>query len=541
MPDVTHTPYDVVIIGSGFGGSVAAHRLTDKGYTVGVLEAGRRWASSDFPRTNWDVRRSLWFPRLGMTGIQRLSLLRDILVLSGAGVGGGSLVYANTHYEPLPAFYDDPQWSAITNWRAELAPWFDTAREMLGVVVNPHDTPADAVIRQVADRMGVASTYHPTPVAVYFGEPGVEVPDPYFGGAGPPRRGCIGCGNCMVGCRHDAKNTLDRNYLWFAERNGATVHAQQEVIDLERSGDHWLVTAKRPGWTRRTTTYRADHVIFSAGALGTTRLLLSLAERGRLPDLSPRIGYQTRTNSETLVGSVARSRRIDYSQGVAITSSIHPTEDTHIEPVRYGRGSNVLGLLATILVDGGPGVPRPLRFLVRAIRHPITFVRSLSVWHWSERGVILLVMQSRDNSIQLLRKRGLLGNRLTSRQGHGEPNPTYIPEANEAARHAAEVMDGIAASSINEVVFDTPITAHILGGAPIGMDPSTGVIDGYHRVFGHDNLHVVDGAAIGANLGVNPSLTITAMAERAMAMWPRKGTADGRPPVGEAYSPINRP
>jgi cholesterol oxidase len=409
---------------------------------------------------------------------------------------------------------------------------------MLGVVTNPHDTPADEVIRHVAERMGVASTYHPTPVAVYFGEPGVEAPDPYFGGDGPPRRGCIACGNCMVGCRHDAKNTLDRNYLWFAERNGATVHAEQEVIDLERTGDHWLVTAKRPGWTRHTTVYRADHVIFSAGALGTTRLLLSLAERGRLPHLSRRVGYQTRTNSETLVGAVARSRRIDYSRGVAITSSIHPTEDTHIEPVRYGRGSNVLGLLATILVDGGPGVPRPLRFLARAVRHPITFVRSLSVWHWSERSVILLVMQSRDNSIRLLRKRGLFGSRLTSRQGHGEPNPTYIPEANDAARHAASAMDGIAASSINEVMFDTPITAHILGGAPIGTGPSTGVIDGYHRVFGYDNLHVVDGAAIGANLGVNPSLTITAMAERAMAMWPRKGATDERPPMGEAYSPI---
>lgn len=531
--------FDVIIIGSGFGGSVAAHRLTEKGYSVCVLEAGRRWAPADFPTTNWDVRRSLWFPRLGWLGIQRISLLRDIMVLSGSGVGGGSLVYANTHYEPHPAFYTDPQWGAITDWEAELRPHFAQARRMLGVVENPIETAADGVVREIAVRFGVEDTYRPTPVAVFFGTPGETVPDPYFDGEGPERAGCIGCGNCMVGCRHNAKNTLDKNYLWFAERNGAVVEPLRQVVDVERvSGDahdRWVVTAKHPGWRRDVTRFRARDVIFSAGALGTTRLLLELAERGRLPHISARLGHQTRTNSEALVGAVARHRTVDYSQGVAITSSIHPRPDTHIEPVRYGRGSNALGLLATVLVDGGGDLPRQIRFLASVVRHPIRFLRSLSVFHWSERAVILLVMQSRDNSIRLLRRRGLLGRRLTSTQGHGEPNPTFIPEANEAARMAAEIMDGEPMGSVNEVLFDTPTTAHILGGAPIGESPETGVVDAYHRVFGHEGLHVVDGAAIGANLGVNPSLTITAMAERAMAHWPAKGDPDGRPPIGTRH------
>ena len=543
MPSVdADRTYDVIIVGSGFGGSVAAHRLTEKGYSVCVLEAGRRWRSRDFPRTNWDVRRSMWFPRLGMLGIQRISLLRDIMVLSGSGVGGGSLVYANTHYEPHASFYSDPQWGDITDWRAELSPWFDEARRMLGVVDNPTETEADLVIREVAARLGVEDSYRPTPVAVFFGEPGTTVPDPYFEGHGPDRAGCIGCGNCMVGCRHNAKNTLDKNYLWFAERNGAIVEPLQQVTDIhqgEGGGDRrWVVTARHPGGWRRPRRYAAAHVIFSAGALGTTRLLLELAERGRLPRLSKRVGYQTRTNSEALVGAVARRRTTDYSGGVAITSSIHTTHDTHIEPVRYGRGSNALGLLATVLVDGGGDLPRQVRFLATVVRHPIRFLRSLSVFHWSERAVILLVMQSRDNSIRLLRRGGIFGRRLSSEQGHGEPNPTFIPEANEAARMAADIMDGEPMGSINEVLLDTPTTAHILGGAAIGTTPRTGVVDAYHRVFGHEGLHVVDGAAIGANPGVNPSLTITAMAERAMAMWPRKGEDDQRPPIGAAYTMV---
>ncbi len=535
--------FDVIIIGSGFGGSVSAMRLTEKGYRVAVLEAGKRWRSQDFPKTNWNTRKSLWFPKLGMHGIQRISLLPDIMVLSGAGVGGGSLVYANTLYRPLDPFYTNDQWGEITDWREELAPHFITAERMLGVTQNPLDTPADHVMRRVAEKLGVSDTFHPTDVGVFFGEAGVEVDDPYFNGEGPTRTGCIACGNCMVGCRYNAKNTLDKNYLYLAEKRGATVLPSQQVVDVESVEEGWKVTARKPGawFARRATTYEAEHVIFAAGALGTTRLLLELQERGRLEQISERIGYQTRTNSEAIVGAVAKHRKVDYSEGIAITSSIHPTPDTHIEPVRYGPGSNALGLLGTLLTDGGDGRPRQLRFLANAAKHPIMFLRSLSVWHWSERCIILLVMQTRDNSIRLLRKKGWFRTKLSSSQGDAEPNPTYIPIANDTARATAAEIDGVGFSSLNEVLFDTPLTAHILGGAPVGPSAQTGVIDAYHRLFGHEGLHVIDGAAIGANLGVNPALTITAMAERAVSMWPPKDEQDERPPLGDPYQAPTSP
>jgi len=533
--------YDVVVIGSGFGGSVAALRLTEKGYRVGVLEAGRRYRTGEFAKTNWDLKRFLWKPRLGLYGIQRLDLLSNVLVLSGAGVGGGSLVYANTHYEPHDAFYTDPQWGTITDWKRELAPFYALAKRMLGVVEGTADTPADDVMRAIAKRMNVEDTFRPTPVAVYFGEPGVEADDPYFGGAGPRRAGCTLVGACMVGCNNNAKNTLDKNYLHLAENAGAEIHADTEVTDIEQRPDgRWRVTTRRPGPRprRNRRIFIADQVVFSAGALGTTRLLLKLMDDGRLPGVSEQAGQLVRTNSEALLGATARGTDIDYSQGTAITSSIHPEPHTHIEPVRYPKGSSAMGLLATMLTDGGPGLPRPMRYLVNVVTHPIRWLKSMSLHRWAERSVILLVMQSYDNSLRLIRKRGIFGIRVVSRQGHGESNPTYIPIANEAARIAAEAMGGDAMSSINEVLLNRPTTAHILGGAAIGADAASGVIDGYHRVFGHPGLHVVDGAAVGANLGVNPSLSITAMAERAMALWPNKGDADPRPAISEPYQPV---
>ena len=534
--------YDVLIIGSGFGGSVSALRLTEKGYRVGVLEAGRRFAAEDFPKTNWDVRRFFWFPRLGMRGIQRMTLLKDVLVLSGAGVGGGSLVYANTLYEPHESFYEDPQWGAVTDWKSELAPFYRLAERMLGTVGNPTHNPADEVTLQIAKRWDVEDTFRPTPVGVYFGERGVEAPDPYFGGAGPARSGCLECGGCMIGCRHNAKNSLDRNYLYLAEQAGAIVHPEHEVVDVKplHLGGYSLTTERPGSWFGRSrSTFTARQVVFSAGALGTTKLLLRLAEMGRLPDLSNKVGDVVRTNSEALLGATAKSTAIDYSAGVAITSSFHPEPHTHIEPVRYSKGSNVMGLLATVLTDGGGRIPRQLRFLLNIVRHPLGFLRSLSVHRWAERSVILLVMQSYDNSLRVLRKRGLFGTRLTSEQSSGEPSPSYIPIANEAARVAADVMDGFPGSSLNEVLLDVPTTAHILGGACIGATANRGVVDAYHRVYGYEGLHVVDGAAIGANLGVNPSLTITAMAERAMAMWPNRDEADPRPALGEDYEQLD--
>ncbi len=530
--------YDVIVIGSGFGGSVTALRLSEKGYQVAVLESGRRFAAADYPKTNWNLRKFLWFPRLGMRGIQRLTLLRDVLVLSGAGVGGGSLVYANTLYEPHDAFFSDGEWSNITDWKSELLPFFDQAKRMLGATPHPTTTPADEVIKEVAVHFGVEDTYQPTPVGVYFGDAGTEAPDPFFGGAGPSRTGCVTCGGCMVGCRFDAKNTLDRNYLYLAEQTGATIHADTEATNITpRDGGGYTVETQRPGaWLRkRPQQFTADHVVLSAGSLGTTRLLLGLRDSGSLPNLSTRLGHTVRTNSEAILGATAHNSDIDYSEGVAITSSIHPEPHTHIEPVRYPKGSNAMGLLATILVDGGGNVPRQLRFLGQAFRHPVTFARSLSVRHWSERSVILLVMQSLDNKIKVSLKKGIFGTRLTSRQDSDTPNPSYIPIANEAARVAAESMGGFPGSSINEVLLDVPTTAHIIGGSCIGTNADNGVIDPYQRVFGYRGLHIADGSALPGNLGVNPSLTITAMTERAMAYWPVNGTKDQRPAPEEPY------
>lgn len=533
--------YDVVIIGSGFGGSVSALRLTEKGYCVGVLEAGRRFTKNDFPRTNWNLRKFLWSPRLGLRGIQRLTLLRNVLVLTGVGVGGGSLVYANTLYEPHDAFYQDRAWAGITDWKSELAPFYDQARRMLGSTPHPNMTPADLVLQNVAAHFGAEDTYEPTPVGVYFGEAGATAPDPYFGGVGPNRTGCISCGGCMVGCRFDAKNTLDRNYLHLAEQAGAMVHPDTEVVDVitRPEGGYEIVTERPGAWFRkRRRSFHADQIIFSAGALGTTKLLLDLRERS-LPNLSEKVGWSVRTNSEALLGATAKRLGTDYWAGAAITSSIRPEPETHMEPVRYPRGSNVMGLLATILVDGGGRVPRQLRFVGRVLRDPITFARSLSVRRWSERSVILLVMQSLDNSIRLTLRNGLLGKQLRSHQDDEKPNPTYIPIANEAARVAATAMDGFPSSAVNEVLLDVPTTAHIIGGSPMGETGATGAIDAYHRVHGHNGLHVVDGSAVPANLGVNPALTITAMAERAMALWPNKGEADNRPAVGKRYERIS--
>ena len=521
--------YDVVIVGSGFGGSVSALRLTEKGYRVGVLEAGRRFTPESLPKTSWDLRNFLWAPRLGLRGIQRITLLKDVVVLSAAGVGGGSLVYANTLYRPPDTFFGDPRWAGITDWAAELAPHYDQAARMLGVVEQPAMTPSDLVIKEVADEMGVGATFRRTPVGVFFGEPGKTVPDPYFGGAGPDRTGCTQCGNCMIGCTVGAKNRLDVNYLYLAERAGATVHANTEVTALRPRDEGWLVET-------RAGQFTASQVILSAGALGSQRLLHAMRDTGVLPSLSARLGSLTRTNSEALLGAQAAAvPAAPYSRGVAITSSFHPDQTTHIEPVRYGPGSNAMGLLATLLVDGGGRVPRPVKFLGQALRHPYVLVRSLSVRRWSERTIIALVMQTLDNSLTVRRtKRG----RLTTGPGHGEPNPTWIPQGHEAVRRIAEKIGGFPGGTVGDI-FDIPMTAHILGGATIGESPETGVVDAYHRVYGYDGLHVVDGAAVPANLGVNPSLTITAMAERAMSLWPNKDDADRRPPLGSEYERLD--
>lgn len=577
--------YDVVVIGSGFGGSVTALRLVEKGYRVLVLEAGRRFEDHELAATSWHLRDFLWAPALGCYGIQRIHRLRDVLVLAGAGVGGGSLVYANTLYRPPAAFFADPAWAHLTDWADELAPWYDQAERMLGVTGLPQESPADAVMREVAEAMGVGETFRTAPVGVFFNpgpdgapRPGVVSPDPFFGGVGPARRGCTSCGECMTGCRHGAKNTLVKNYLHLAERGGAQVRALTTVTDVvplpapdgaPSDGSHGYRVLTRPtgargrraagrgtaSAARAADAVTATHVVVAAGAYGTQRLLHAQRDRGNLPHLSPRLGALTRTNSESLLGAVRRpgpaadgAAAPDYSRGVAITSSFWPDERTHVEPVRYGHGSNAMGLLQTVLVDpavrpdGTAGRVR-LRDWVRALwTQRRVLPRVLDLRRWSERTIIALVMQNSDSSLTTFTRRGPLGaltgrRRLTSRQGSGAPNPSWIPAAHDAVRHMARVMGGDAGGTIGEP-FNVPMTAHFLGGCTLGATPADGVVDPYHRVHGHPGLHVVDGSTVSANPGVNPSLTITALAERAMSLWPNRGEADPRPAPGTAYARV---
>ncbi len=526
---------DVVVIGSGFGGSVSALRLVEKGYSVRVLERGRRYAARDFPRTNWNVRRSLWLPLAKCFGILRLSFLSDVFVLSGAGVGGGSLVYANTLYVPPDAFFRAPAWASLADWKAVLLPFYRRAQFMLGVTQNTFEGEPDVVLADVARKLGKGDTFVRTPVGVYFGKPGERVADPYFGGAGPERAGCVLCGGCMVGCRHDAKNTLDKNYLYFAEKLGAEVEPMRTVVDVRAlpaaDGGGYEVTHVRSGawFAKDRRTLRAARVVLSAGVLGTVQLLLECQARGSLPALSSTLGQRVRTNSEAILGVKSRRTDVRYDQGIAITSSIHPDADTHVEVVRYSDGSDALAPLGTLLTDGGGTTPRWLRFLGNVARHPIDFLGTLWPFGTARRGVYLLVMQTLDNSIALrLRRRWsrLWRRAVDTELGAGTPNPTYIPLGNEVARAFASQVDGVARSSIFEVLFDVPTTAHILGGASIGASAADGVVDAHGEAFGHPGLFVCDGSMIPANLGVNPSLTITALAEHAMShVAPRPGAA----------------
>ncbi|MEO5652195.1 MAG: GMC family oxidoreductase [Marmoricola sp.] len=540
--------YDVVVIGSGFGGSVSALRLTEKGYRVAVVEAGARFEDEDFAKTSFELKKFLFRPEIGCYGIQRIDAVRDSLILAGAGVGGGSLVYANTLYEPLEAFYKDPQWRDITDWKSELAPYYDQAKRMLGVVENPLRTPSDDVMEQVANDLGVGDTFHPTPVGVFFGGPdaaqGEKVSDPFFGGAGPDRNACIACGDCMTGCKYNAKNTLVKNYLYLAEKQGAKVLPLSTVTRVRpgTAGGYDVTIrftkAKRPS-AGSSRTITAEQVVFAAAAIGTQKLLHTMKVDGHLPRLSDRLGHLSRTNSESILGAIAPDRAVDYSYGIAITSSFHPDEDTHVEPVRYGKGSNAMAMLQTVLTDGDGPDARWVTWLKELWRERRSVANLYDLKHWSERTVVALVMQTLDNSITTYPKRipGTKKWRLTSRQGHGKPNPTWIPVANDVVRRMAKIMGGTAGGSIGEP-FNMPMTAHFIGGCAIGTSPEAGVIDAYQRVFNYPGMHIADGSAISANLGVNPSLTITAQAERAMSMWPNRGEMDPRPPLGARYERV---
>ena len=534
--------FDVVVIGSGFGGSVAALRLTEKGYKVCVLEAGRRFSDKDFPKTSWRLRRFLFLPRLGLKGIQRIHVLPDVLVLAGAGVGGGSLVYANTLYKPPASYFEDKQWNQITNWDAELSPWYDQASRMLGVAQNPYFSPSDQAMKQVADQMGVGHTFKLAPLGVYFGDGvGIKSKDPFFGGVGPDRSGCLQCGACMTGCRHNAKNTLPKNYLGLAEKAGAKVFPEHTVTKVEQLSDgSWSITARKSGaWFGGNRRFTAAHVVVAAGTYNTQKLLHKMKSTGVLPKISDQLGKLSRTNSEALTGSIMPKGGTDFSKGSAITSSFFPDDHTHVEPVRYGKGSNFMGLLQTVMTDSANIRDRRKQWLRQVITKPSLVLKILDVRQWSERTVVALIMQNVDSAISVTGKRGLFGFRLTSKNDSKTPNATYIPAANEVARRIAENNGGIAGGHIGDLI-NAPFTAHFVGGCVIGESINTGVIDPYHRVYNYPTMHIVDGASVTANLGVNPSLTITAQAERAFSMWPNKGEADSRPAQNSPYKKVDQ-
>lgn len=532
---------DVIIVGSGFGGSVSALRLAEKGYRVRVLEAGRRFEDDDFAKTSWSLRRYLWAPYLGCFGVQRIHKLPHVMILAGAGVGGGSLNYANTLYEPGAPFFDDPQWREIADWASELAPHYATAKRMLGVVEHyPHTGPVERIMRGAAEDLGVGSTFRHAPIGVFLGTPGVGVPDPFFGGEGPSRTGCTLCGNCMVGCRVGAKNTLMKNYLALAERRGVTIEALRTVTRVRELPDGgFAVTSRRSGaWTQKDErTMTAREVVLGAGTWGTQQLLHRMKASGDLPRVSDAVGVLTRTNSEALDGAVATAVPVaaELTRGVAITTSFHVDERTHVENVRYGPGSNLMGALATIMVPGDRSLPARLGFVLgRTLRNPVKQFKLGSLRRWSDRGIIALVMQTADNSLTLSLRRRFGRLSMTSAQGHGVPNPSYLPQAHRATEAIAARLEqegGVTAEARGSwpEVFGIPLTAHFLGGAVISASPADGVIDPYHRVWGHPGLYVVDGAAVPANPGVNPSLTITALAERALSLWPAAGKPDQRP------------
>jgi cholesterol oxidase len=516
--------YDYAIVGSGFGGSVSACRLTEKGYDVLMLEKGRELTAKDFPETNWNLKRWLWAPLFGFRGLFQIRPFRHVTVLAGNGVGGGSLTYANTLPIPKRHFFQNPAWAHLADWEQELAPHYKMARYMLGAAPTNFLAPSDLLLKQIAEERGTPEAFEKPHVAVFMGEPGKTVPDPYFGGEGPPRTGCIKCGACMTGCRHGAKNTLDKNYLYFARKRGLTLRADTEVFHVSPlSSGGYLIKAKVGAslFGRKVVAYRARHVIFSGGALGTNSLLLRLKEDpSALPRISEQLGHRVRTNSESLIMVAIPGQTDDHSAGIAINSLYQTDEHSHLEMVRYGAGSGFFKLTMLPHVGGAPGFAQIFKIWWAILTHPMMMLRILFMKSWSAAVMILLYMRSTEGTLRFSRKGFAMNTEIEA----GDKPHANIPEASELAHLFAQKTGGLAMSSGIEPVLDIPTTAHILGGCCMGDSENTGVIDSRHRLFGYEGVYVVDGSTISANLGVNPSLTITALAERAMSFIPPKGT-----------------
>ena len=526
--------FDDVVIGSGFGGSVSACRLTEKGYSVGVMEMGRRWNAEDFPKSNWNLRRWMWMPGLKLFGFYSMQRFRHVMVASGNAVGGGSITYANVLLTPSASVWDEGSWKGLADWKQVMPGYYATAERMLGVTVSKIMGEADNRLKKMADLHGVGHTFHAPRVGTFFAPAGEEggktYPDPYFGGEGPARGTCVGCGGCMMGCTHNAKNTLDKNYLYLAEKRGAKVFAETRVVDVrplngraDGADGYEVFTERSTAWfNKRRRSFRCRGVVFAASSLGTMDLLFRLKQKGSLPRISDDLGNRVRTNAESLVGVRFPATDKSMSPGLAGGGSIYLDERPHIGVVRYPEGSDAIGLITTLMAGGRPGWIRILTWLWTLLRQPLTALRMHNPVGFARQTMLLLVMQTADASLRMRLKRRLFWPFSKGLQSEGGPIPTFIPEANAFAEKGARALGSVPLTFLTEILFNISTTAHCMGGCAMADAPERGVMDVQNRVFGYQNMLVCDGSMLSANLGVNPSLTITALTERAMSHVPSK-------------------